>query len=135
MNATDLKAIEACIGNYFDALYTGDTNLLMGQVFHPNAHLYAANLNGGFVDWPMDAFKKVIESRPSPKTRGCKRQERIVSIDEAGPDTVMVKVEVLVGTRDFVDYLSLLKLSGEWRIISKTCVLIHELTEAQAAAE
>ncbi|MGJ3261334.1 MAG: nuclear transport factor 2 family protein [Rhodospirillales bacterium] len=132
MNAQDMSAVEACIQNYFKALYTGDTDLLMGSVFHPNAHLYAADLGGGFVDWPMDEFKKVIESRPSPETTGAERRERIVSIDEAGPDTVMVKVEVLVGTRDFVDYLSLLKLDGEWRIISKTCVMVKDYAEAAA---
>lgn len=135
MDASDLKGVETCIGNYFEALYTGDTNLLMGRVFHPNAHLYAANLNGGFVDWPMDQFRKIIEGRPSPKSQGADRRERIVSIDEAGPATVMVKVEVLVGTRSFVDYLSLLKLAGEWRIISKTCVLIADKAAARAAAE
>jgi len=133
MNAQDMSAVEACIGNYFEALYTGDTELLMGSVFHPNAHLYAANLGGGFVDWPMDDFKKVIEGRPSPASTGAERRERIVSIDEAGPGTVMVKVEVLVGTRDFVDYLSLLKLDGDWRIISKTCVVIKDHAEQPAA--
>ena len=133
MNAQDMSAIEACIQNYFEALYTGDTELLMGSVFHPNAHLYAANLGGGFVDWPMDDFRNVIESRPSPKSTGAERRERIVSVDEAGPDTVMVKVEVLVGTRDFVDYLSLLKLDGAWRIISKTCVMIRDHADQPAA--
>ena len=47
MNAEDMSAVEACIQNYFEALYTGDTDLLMGSVFHPNAHLYAANMGGG----------------------------------------------------------------------------------------
>lgn len=135
MNGEDLKAVETCIGNYFEALYTGDTALLMRRVFHPNAHLYAAEMNGGFVDWPMDEFKKVIESRPSPQSSGAERRERIVSIDEAGPATVMVKVEVLVGTRSFVDYLSLLKLDGAWRIISKTCVMINDSAAQKAAAE
>jgi len=133
MNAQDMSAVEACIRNYFEALYTGNTELLMGSVFHPNAHLYAANLGGGFTDWPMDEFRKVIESRPSPEATGAERRERIVSIDEAGPDTVMVKVEVLVGTRDFVDYLSLLRLDGNWRIISKTCVMIKDHADASAA--
>ena len=53
-------------------------------------------------------------------------------MDEAGPDTVMVKVEVLVGTREFVDYLSVLRLDGEWRIISKTCVMIKDHADAAA---
>jgi hypothetical protein len=40
---------------------------------------------------------------------------------------------VLVGTRDFVDYLSLLKLDGAWRIISKTCVMIRDHADQSAA--
>lgn len=98
MLANDLSAIHTCISDYFDALYTGDTALLMGKVFHPNAHLYAADMNGAFVDWPMDEFKAIIDGRQSPQANGADRDERIVMIDEAGPDTVMVKVEVLVGT-------------------------------------
>ena len=92
MNAQDMSAVEACIRNYFEALYTGDTELLMGSVFHPNAHLYAADLGGGFVDWPMNEFKKVIESRPSPEASGAERRERIVSIDEAGPDLSLIHI-------------------------------------------
>ena len=135
MKADDLLAVERVIGNYFEALYTGDTALLMGEVFHPNAHLYAADMNGAFVDWPMDEFKAVIEGRPSPQSTHAERAERIVNIDEAGPNTVMVKVEVLVGTREFVDFLSLLKIGGDWRIISKTCVMVRDRAAQQAAAE
>ena len=135
MLANDLSAIHTCISDYFDALYTGDTALLMGKVFHPNAHLYAADMNGAFVDWPMDEFKAIIDGRQSPQANGADRDERIVMIDEAGPDTVMVKVEVLVGTREFVDYLSLLKFDGTWRIISKTCVMVHDRAQQKAAAE
>ena len=135
MLANDLSAIHTCISDYFDALYTGDTALLMGKVFHPNADLYAADMNGAFVDWPMDEFKAIIDGRQSPQANGADREERIVMIDEAGPDTVMVKVEVLVGTREFVDYLSLLKLDGTWRIISKTCVMVNDRAQQKAAAE
>ena len=33
MLANDLSAIHTCISDYFDALYTGDTALLIGKVF------------------------------------------------------------------------------------------------------
>lgn len=131
MDKVDLDGVNACIQSYFQALYTGDTALLVGPVFHPQAHLYCANMGAenpeGLTDWTMEDFSNVISGRESPEARGCARRERICFIDEAAPGTVMVKVEVLVGTREFVDYLTLLKLPQGWRIISKTCYLLREL--------
>ena len=46
--------------------------------------------------------------------------DRIVSIDMAGPETAFVKLECSVHPRYFTDYLSLLKLNGGLRIVSKT---------------
>ena len=37
----------------------------------------------------------------------------------SGPETAFVKLECSIHPRYFTDYLSLLKLNGRWRIVSK----------------
>ena len=47
-----------------------------------------------------------------------------------------MKVEVLVGLRDFTDLLACIRVDGEWRIIAKTYCLTKEYAskeEAEAA--
>jgi len=74
----------------------------------------------------MREFEHAVTARPVsqlcilPKSKGLKRTDRIVSIDMSGPETAFVKLECSVHPRYFTDYLSLLKLNGGWRIVSKT---------------
>jgi hypothetical protein len=62
----------------------------------------------------------MVRSRPSPKAKGLKRTDRIVSIDLSGPETAFVKLECAIPPRYFTDYLTLLKLNDGWRVVSKT---------------
>jgi len=101
-----------------DGLYEGDTEKL-GQAFHEGSHLYW--MEGGAVsDWPRAKWLEVIKGRPSAKSKGLKRTDRIVSIDLSGPETAFVKLECSIHPRYFTDYLTLLKLKGGWQVVSKT---------------
>jgi hypothetical protein len=62
----------------------------------------------------------MVESRPSAKSKGLPRTDRIVSIDFSGPETAFVKLECSLHPRYFTDYLTLLKLPEGWRVVSKT---------------
>ncbi|PIW27414.1 MAG: hypothetical protein COW30_10600 [Rhodospirillales bacterium CG15_BIG_FIL_POST_REV_8_21_14_020_66_15] len=126
MSGDDLAGVQACIQAYLDGLYKGDTGLLFKTAFHPDAHMNAAELAGERVHWNMEEFQKVVEGRGAPEAAGYPRKERIVSIDFAGPDTANVKVEVLVGKRDFTDLLACIRVNGEWKIIAKTYCLTRE---------
>jgi hypothetical protein len=66
----------------------------------------------------MEWFK-MVESRPSAKSKGSARADRIVSIDFSGPATAFAKVECQLPPRYFTDYLTLLKVDGRWQIIAK----------------
>jgi C-terminal processing protease CtpA/Prc len=61
-----------------------------------------------------------VKGRPSAKSRGLKRTDRIVSIDMSGPETAFVKLECSIHPRYFTDYLTLLKLKDGWKVVSKT---------------
>tara|TARA_R110000772_G_scaffold232195_1_gene343420 strand:- start:11085 stop:11504 length:420 start_codon:yes stop_codon:yes gene_type:complete len=126
MSGDDLAGVQACIQAYLDGLYKGDMDLLFKKAFHPDARMNAADLGGDRIHWTMAEFEKVVKERGAPEAAGFPRKERIVSIDFAGPDTVNVKVEVLVGKRDFTDLLACIRIDGEWKIIAKTYCLTRE---------
>ena len=117
--SSEVAAIEKVLQVYFDGLYEGDTRKL-GEAFHPSSHLYSAGGDGKAADWPRAEWFKMVEGRPSAKSKGSARADRIVSIDFSGPTTAFAKVECQIPPRYFTDYLSLLKLGGEWKVVSKT---------------
>lgn len=116
--ADDVAAVEKVVRTYFDGLYEGDTDKL-GQAFHEVSHLYSMH-EGGVADLPRAKWFEMVKGRPSAKSKGLPRADRIVSIDFSGPETAFVKVECALHPRYFVDYLTLLKLKDGWKVVSKT---------------
>lgn len=116
--AGNVAEVEKVIWTYLDGLHEGDTDKL-GAAFHDVSHLYSAN-EGGVSDLPRAAWLDMVKSRPSPKSKGMARTDRIVSIDFSGPETAFVKLECSIHPRYFTDYLTLLKLKDGWKIVSKT---------------
>jgi hypothetical protein len=116
--AGDIEAIENVVWTYLDGLYEGDTGKL-GKAFHEVSHLYSMH-DGGVADVPRAKWFDMVDSRPSAKSKGLARTDRIVSIDLSGPETAFVKLECSLPPRYFTDYLTLLKLTDGWRIVSKT---------------
>lgn len=115
---SEIAAVERTLRIYFDGLYEGDTKKL-GEAFHPASHLYSVGADGAAADLPRAEWFKMIESRPSAKSKGDERRDRIVSIDFSGPATAFAKVECQIPPRYFTDYLTLLKLDGQWTVIAK----------------
>jgi hypothetical protein len=116
--AGEIDAVEKVVWTYLDGLYEGDTGKL-GKAFHEVSHLYSMS-DGGVADLPREKWFEFVKGRESPKSRGLKRTDRIVSIDLSGPETAFVKVECSIHPRYFTDYLTLLKLNGGWKVVSKT---------------
>lgn len=116
--AGEIEAIEKVVWTYLDGLYEGDTGKL-GQAFHEVSHLYSMS-DGGVADLPREKWFEFVKGRPSAKSKGLTRTDRIVSIDLSGPETAFVKLECSIHPRYFTDYLTLLKLNGGWKVVSKT---------------
>jgi hypothetical protein len=115
---SDAADINKTLDLYFDALHEGDIWKLK-QVFHPNAHLYSAT-GDAFVDLSFEDYLQMVAERPSPQSQSQERTGRVVLVDQSGPNSALVKVEASVKPRDFIDYLTLLRIDGQWKIISKT---------------
>lgn len=115
---SEIEAVEKVVWTYLDGLYEGDTGKL-AQAFHEVSHLYSAR-DGGVADVPREKWFEFVKGRQSAKSKGLARTDRIVSIDLSGPETAFVKVECSIHPRYFTDYLTLLKLNGGWKVVSKT---------------
>lgn len=116
--ASEVAAVESTLQTYFDGLYEGDSAKL-GAAFHPFSHLYGVGADGKATDMPREDWLKMVAGRPSPKSKGDERRDRIVSIDFNGPNAAFAKVECQLPPRYFTDYLTLLKIEGRWQVIAK----------------
>jgi 4-oxalocrotonate tautomerase len=109
--------IATALSVYFDGLHHSDTKRLR-RIFHPEA-IYACATEGKLNRLSMDEYFPIIDQRPSPASRGEPRSDRIVSIEFAGPVTALVRAECAIGVKHFSDFLTLICLDGEWRIVAK----------------
>jgi hypothetical protein len=106
----DDEAIKATLNNYLEGGAVGDTARL-NKAFHPFANL--RNVKDGKVsDQPV---KKFIASVPAG---GAKWTSKIISYSYAGTAATAVTEEELP-TFKFVDFLNLIKINGEWKIVSR----------------
>ncbi len=123
--SSELSAVERTLQLYFDGLYECDPKKL-AQACLPSLHLLAL-VDGAYNDLPYDAWLERIATRKSPKSLGQPNHDRIVAIDFADANTALAKVECALPPRYFVDFLTLLKIDGAWKIVGKTyCYRMEE---------
>lgn len=111
------EAVRAVLSDYFDALHTCDL-ALFDKVFHPRA-LYATADEDPPLFRDMGEYFAVIARRESPQSRGEARRDVIDSIAFAGENTALAQVRCSIGPRDFVDFLTLMRIDGRWLIAAK----------------
>jgi hypothetical protein len=125
----DERAIRAHIEHhYFDGVRRADTALAHGA-FHPVAVMYFVR-DGGFAqrsipDWLGGIAKHAAET-PGPD----KVERRVLSVDVTGSAAV-AKLELKSPQAVLTDYMSLLKVNGEWTIVGK--IFDRQPGAAQAA--
>ncbi len=115
--------VSAVLQDYFDALYFCDTGILQ-RVFHPRA-IYATADETPLLYRTMEEYVPVVAARQSPASRGELRRDHIDAIDLAGDNTAFARVRCSIGQRDFVDFLTLVRSEGQWRIIAKVFQIIE----------
>ena len=120
---TKFVALTGVIETYFDGLYHADAGKL-ATVFHPKA-IYATADEMPLLYRTMDEYLPVVAARKSPASQNEPRRDLIESIEFAGENTAFARVRCSIGTKDFIDFLTLLRTDGAWRIIAK----IFQVTE------
>ncbi|MEM8973230.1 MAG: nuclear transport factor 2 family protein [Pseudomonadota bacterium] len=114
---TQFEQVSEVLQIYFDALYHCDT-VKLTKAFHPKA-IYATADETPLLHRTMEEYIPVIEARQSPASRGEERRDVIDSIEFAGHNTAFARVRCSIGSRDFVDFLTLVMTNDEWKIMAK----------------
>ncbi|WP_417411090.1 nuclear transport factor 2 family protein [Hoeflea sp.] len=122
---TAFAAVTGVLETYFDGLYHADIERL-GAVFHPKA-IYATADETPLLYRTMDDYFPVVAKRVSPASRNEVRRDVIDSIEFAGENTAFARVRCSIGTKDFIDFLTLVRTDGAWRIMAK----IFQITERE----
>jgi hypothetical protein len=103
-------AVRACLDNYM----SGDGDRLE-KAFHPSASMkYVDYQSGEFKDVPIADFIARVKSN----TTKADRKIGIVSLNMEG-NAAQAKIKIETAQVIMYDYMNLLKINGEWKIVSK----------------
>ncbi len=108
-------AVRIPLENYIKGQATGDPEYIR-KAFHPDARLFF-NRQGKFSQLPLAEFVSRFTGKPAEDE--AKRIRRIDSVNVSG-DAAIAKLTLDYPTVTFTDYMSLLKIDGEWKIVNKT---------------
>ena len=109
--------IQSFLKEYFDVLQSQDIEQF-DRVFHRSCVLYSAQ-DGVVVVRPFDEYRKMVQGRESPQSRGFARADKILMIDVLSPEMALAKVRLRLFDNIMEDYLNLLKVDGKWTIVAK----------------
>lgn len=112
-----IREIHELLTKYFDALYFGDTKLF-SDILHPKARLFSAAGND-FVIMEVPEYLAVVAGRQSPAQRRDPRADEIQSISVPSPTTAHARVREYLLPKHFIDELTLVRVDGQWKIVSK----------------
>ncbi len=125
-----VRAIEAVLERYLCGLHESDADAI-GEVFHPCACLHSVPADEVQIQ-TRDAWLAKVRQRPSPRSQGHVRDDRVVSIQVMGGDMASATVHARLPPRDLVDQLLLLRVAGRWMIVAKAFRTDHPGVEARS---
>ena len=103
-------AVKTCLENYMSGI--GDR---VEKAFHPSASMKYIDVNSGeFKDVPIADFIARVKAGSGPG----KRTIGIQSLNIEGT-AATAKIKIETETATLYDYMNMLKINGEWKIVSK----------------
>lgn len=108
---SDLQLVSQTLNYYLDGGTNNDFETL-AKAFHPTATMKFIGKEYKEVN-ALEFFKKGM--KPGPKQN---RKTRIVSVSITG-NAAHAQLEIEYPTFMFIDYMNLLKVDGEWKIVGK----------------
>ena len=108
-------AVRQAIEHYFRGHATGDGEHFK-KVFHPDAKLFWIR-DGQFSQRTSAEYIAGASGKPSPDE--AQRKRSVASVDVAG-NAAIAKIVLDNPNNRITDYMSLLKIDGEWKIVNKT---------------
>lgn len=107
-------AVRAAIEHYFQGHATGD-GAHFRKVFHPESKLVFIR-DGKYASRTSEEF--IAGSSGKPAADEAQRKRTIDWIDVTG-DAAVAKITLTYPAVTFTDYMALLKIDGEWKIVNK----------------
>ena len=124
-------AVSATLQIYFDALHFCDLSKLE-VAFHPKAVYATADATPPLIR-DMKTYFAVVAEREPPAARKEQRRDAVDAIEFAGANTAFARVRCSIADRDFVDFLTLIRVEGRWRIIAKVFQIAEPVAEKEGA--
>jgi hypothetical protein len=111
---TEEAGVRAALNAYLDGHRTGQADAFR-RAFHPDARMLYAK-DGQLVKTEIADY--IARAPGKPAEDEDKRRRSIDSIDIVG-DAAIAKITLNYPEVTFTDYMTLLKINNEWRIVSK----------------
>lgn len=116
--ADEKEAARIPLENYIKAQATGDPETAR-KAFHTEGNMIWIR-DGKYTSEPLDAFiKRAFTGKPAADEDKRKGGRKIESIDIVG-NAGMARIVLDYPTVKYVDYMTLLKINGEWKIVNKS---------------
>ena len=112
-NETAVGAVQL----YIDGVGSGDSAKLE-QAFHPDARMFGA-VDGQRYDVPISEMIAMVAAQPAD-TDGSFGASVVGVAEEGDAAVVTIEEHGFWGVLSFVDYFSLARIDGSWKIVNKT---------------
>lgn len=110
----DNAAVRATVEEYFAGHATGNGEHF-AKIFHPASSLFVVR-EGKFTEIPSADY--IARASGKPAADEAKRKRTVESIDISGSAAV-AKVVLDYPSATITDYLSMLKIDGDWKVVNK----------------
>ncbi len=117
MTDEDKKAVAIPLENYLRAHATGNGDFIR-QAFHTETKVMSLQRDGKFAQMSAEQFAAFF-TKGTPAPDEAKRKRSFEILDIAG-NAAIAKVVLDYPDVKFTDYMTLLKIDGEWKIINKS---------------
>ena len=115
--ANERAAIEGAVQLYIDGVAKGDAAKLK-EAFHDEAWMFGS-LGGQRYDVPIGQLIEMATAQPLDSDGGF--SARITSVEQVGDAaTARIEEDGCWGSVSLVDYFTLAKIDGAWKIVNKT---------------
>lgn len=116
--SSEKDAVRIPLENYIKAHATGDPSFAR-KAFYAEGNMTSVR-NGQYVTESFDAFiKRAFTGKPAVDEELRKDRRTIEAIDISG-NAAVAKIVLDYPAVRFVDYMTLLKINGEWKIVNKS---------------
>lgn len=110
----EMKAASVPVENYIKALQTGNADYAR-LAFHKDARMIGNN-RAGYLSMPIEEWMAGFQGQPSDDEAQRRRSFQIIDLT---PTTGVARVDLSYPGVTMIDYMTLLKVDGEWKIINK----------------